>query len=120
MTFKKLTPVIYTSDIEGTVDYYVNVFGFVCLANEPDWGWARVELDSVAFMISKPNEHIPFDKAIFTGSFYINTDSVDVIWDKLKYKVNVCYPIEDFEYGMREFAVYDNNGYLIQFGQDIA
>lgn len=32
----------------------------------------------------------------------------------------VCYPIEDFHYGMREFAIFDNNGYLLQFGQPVA
>jgi hypothetical protein len=26
------------------------------------------------------------------------------------------YTIENFEYGMREFAIYDNNGYMLQFG----
>ena len=31
-----------------------------------------------------------------------------------------CYPIEDFHYGMREFAIFDNNGYLLQFGQPLA
>ena len=30
----------------------------------------------------------------------------------------VVYPMETFGYGMREFAVYDNNGYLLQFGQE--
>jgi hypothetical protein len=29
----------------------------------------------------------------------------------------VAYPLEDFHYGMREFAIYDNNGYMLQFGQ---
>jgi len=38
----------------------------------------------------------------------------------LKDKVEVCYGIENFHYGMREFAIYDNNGYLLQFGQDVA
>ena len=32
----------------------------------------------------------------------------------------VVYPIEDFDYGMREFAIRDNSGYLLQFGQPIA
>ena len=70
-------------------------------------------------MISKPNDHIPFDKPNFTGSFYFNTDGIDEIWNKLKDKTKICYPIENFEYGMRGFAIYDNNGYLLQFGQDI-
>ena len=24
--------------------------------------------------------------------------------------------MEEFHYGMREFAIYDNNGYMLQFG----
>ena len=78
-----------------------------------------VELDNADLMISKPNDHIPFDKSTFTGSFYFNTDNVDEIWNTVKDKIKICYPIESFEYGMREFAVYDNNDYLLQFGQDI-
>jgi uncharacterized glyoxalase superfamily protein PhnB len=41
------------------------------------------------------------------------------MWNKLKDKATVCYGIEDTVYGMREFAVCDNNGYLLQFGQEI-
>ena len=39
-------------------------------------------------------------------------------WELLKDKAEVVYPIEDFEYGMREFAIKDCNGYMLQFGQD--
>jgi hypothetical protein len=38
---------------------------------------------------------------------------------KLKDKAKVCCGIEDFDHGVREFAVYDNNGYLLQFGQEL-
>lgn len=61
----------------------------------------------------------PFEKPAFTGSFYFNTDEIDALWAELKDKANVAYGIENFEYGMREFAVYDNNGYLLQFGQEL-
>ena len=72
MKINKLTPMIYTADLQGTVDFYMQIFGFTCLANEPDYGWARVQLDNADLMISKPNDHIPFDKSTFTGSFYFN------------------------------------------------
>lgn len=119
MKLNKLTPMIYTANLQGTVDFYQKILGFTCLANEPDWGWARVQLDNADLMISKPNEHISFDKPTFTGSFYFNTDNVDSLWNSVKDKLTICYPIDNFDYGMREFAVYDNNGYLLQFGQDI-
>lgn len=70
-------------------------------------------------MLAKPNEHTTYEKIGFTGSFYFNTDDVDELWVELKDKARVCYDIENFEYGMREFGIYDNNGYLLQFGQPI-
>ena len=50
---------------------------------------------------------------------YLDTDNANDWWEKLKDKVEVVYPIEDFEYNMREFAIRDCNGYMIQFGQEI-
>jgi len=31
----------------------------------------------------------------------------------------IFYPIENFDYGMREFAIRDNNGYILQFGKEM-
>jgi hypothetical protein len=42
---------------------------------------------------------------------------VDQLWELVNARAKVCYPIETFGYGMREFGIYDNNGYLLQFGQ---
>ena len=70
-------------------------------------------------MIAKPNAHTPFDGAVFTGSFYFQVDNVDFLWNELKDKVKVAYEIETFDWGMKEFAIYDNNGYMLQFGQDV-
>jgi hypothetical protein len=33
--------------------------------------------------------------------------------------VKFAYPLETFEYGLREFAIYDNNGYMLQFGTPV-
>lgn len=115
----RLTPIIYTTDVKGTIDFYVKELGFDCLADAPEFGWGKVGLNDAELMISRPNDHIHFDKPVFTGSFYIYTDDADIIWQKVKDKARVCYPIENFEYGLREFGIYDNNGYLIQFGHEL-
>jgi uncharacterized glyoxalase superfamily protein PhnB len=70
-------------------------------------------------MFALPNAHMPFDKPGFTGSLYFLTRQVDELWLEYKDKTEICYPIEDFAYGMREFAIFDNNGYLLQFGQEL-
>ena len=70
-------------------------------------------------MFAWPNAHTPFERPALTGALYIRCDDVDEAWERVKDTVRVCYPIEDFDYGMREFAIFDNNGYLLQFGQEI-
>ncbi len=120
MRITELRPMMWTEDMHGTIDFYTNILGFTCAVFNENWGWATLWIDDIAIMLARPNSHTPYDKIGFTGSFYFNTDDVEVMWEKLKDITNICYGIENFEYGMREFAIYDNNGYMLQFGQEIA
>ena len=117
--FHSIRPMIYTREIKETIDFYVNILGFTCGEYNEDWNWASMYKDEAEIMIAFPNEHTPFEKPIFTGSFYMNVDNVDSLWESLKDKCKVCYEIENFDWNMREFAIYDNNGYLLQFGTEI-
>lgn len=119
MKLTGLRPILYTDKLEETIAFYADTLGLTCNEKNEEWGWASLSKDDVALMLARPNEHTHFDKPFFTGSFYFNTDDVDGLWEMLKDKVSVCYPPETFEWGMREFAIYDNNGYLLQFGQEI-
>jgi len=40
------------------------------------------------------------------------------LWKRLKDRCKIEYPIEDFEYGVREFAIRDNSGYLLELRQE--
>lgn len=119
MKLEKLTPLLRTAQLKETVHWYESVLGFTCTDFMQDDGYARVQLDSVDIMLAEPNAHIEFRTPQFTGSFYINTNDVNAWWEKLKDKCKICYEIETFDYGMREFAIYDNNGYLLQVGQPV-
>ena len=114
-----LTPMLETKDLKATVDFYTSTLGFTCDNYSVQWGWANIRKDKIDIMFTVPNKHRGFTEPVMSGSLYMNTDNVDSVWEALKDKCKVCYPIENFEYGMREFAVYDNNGYLLQFGQEI-
>lgn len=115
----KLTPVLYTNDLKKSIDFYVNVLNFTSNSFDAESPIAFVRFDDIELMLSLPNEHVPFIHSHFTGSFYFQTQNIIEIWESIKDKASICYPIEDFEYGMREFAIYDNNGYLLQFGQEM-
>lgn len=119
MKFEELRPILRTEKLDETIDFYTKMLDFTCDERNDDWGWASLHRDAIVIMLAKPNSHEGFVKPTFTGSFYISINDVDSFWDKLKDKANICYPIENFEWGMREFAIYDNNGYILQFGQDI-
>lgn len=120
MKLKRLTPMFWTQHLQETIDFYTRVLGFTCGGHNADWAWAALHRDDVEIMLAIPNAHTPFEKPLFTGTIYITTDQVDQLWAELKDKVKIAYPLDDFEHGMREFAIYDNNGYMLQFGQDLA
>ncbi|MFP3599255.1 VOC family protein [Chryseobacterium sp. SIMBA_029] len=117
--FTFLRPILWTENLEQTIEFYTRTLGFTLLGKNEDWQWASLKKDDVQIMLSHPNEHEEFHKVGFTGSFYFNVDKVDELWEKLRTKTKVCYEIETFEWEMREFAIYDNNGYILQFGQPV-
>ena len=120
MKYTALRPVIWTDKLDETIEFYSSVLEFSVGEKNIDWGWASLYKDAVEIMLAKPNSHTHFDKPIFTGSFYFNTDNVNTLWEALKTKAKICYEIENFEWEMREFAIYDNNGYVLQFGQNLS
>ena len=120
MRVNSLTPMLRTWDLPGTIEFYKRVLGFECETYEPDWCWACLTHGPVSVMFSGPNEHEGDTAPSFTGSLYLRVKDVDSLWSRLKDQARVCYPLETFPYGMREFAIYDNNGYLLQFGEAVA
>ena len=117
MKLLDVTPMLTVTSIDAAVAFYRDILDFKCL--ELTKQWACVGSDGAKVMFALPNAHIPFEKPLLTGSLYFHTDDVDVLWEKLKDRCVIEYPIEDFDYGMREFAVRDNSGYLLQFGKPI-
>ena len=117
MKILELRPMIWTEDFDGTIDFYTKTLGFECVARMDEYPWASLRIDEGELLVAKPNEHVGYSTIGFTGTFYFNTDDVDAWWEKLKDKTKICYEIDNFEHGMREFSIYDNNGYMLQFAR---
>lgn len=116
MKLQGCKPMLRTWDLPSTLAFYTEVLGFQCDVYEAGWGWAQVSRDGVELMFSGPNVHEGDQRPAFTGSLYFAIDDPDALYELVRGKAKVCYPIESFDYGMREFGMYDNNGYLLQFG----
>lgn len=118
MTYSALRPILWTDNMDETIGFYTQILGFTLMGRNDEWQWASLKKDDVQIMLSQ-NDYEKPNGIGFTGSFYFNVDDVDDLWEDLKAKAKVCYEIETFEWEMREFAIYDNNGYLLQFGQPV-
>lgn len=118
MAFNALVPTLEVENMDETIQFYESYLDFTCLNREED-DWAVMQKDDVDIMLSSRFNKEKYPKPAFTGGLYIYVDDIDVIWQILKDKVEISYPLENFEYGMREFAIFDNNGYRIQFGQEL-
>lgn len=119
MKFNSFFPVIWTQSFEETIGFYTHILKFSLIDANSGMQWAFLEKDNVRIMITKPNEHEKLNKIGFSGSFYFNVNNVNDLWKDLKTITKICYEIETFDWGMREFGIYDNNGYILQFGQPV-
>lgn len=110
-------------DLPETIKFYTGLLGFEAKGLYPDDKnpcWASLSNGVVEIMFTSRNGHTTIEDTNMTGSLYFNTDNVDEVWESLKDKTTIEYPIENFDYGMREFAIRDCNGYILQFGQGVS
>jgi uncharacterized glyoxalase superfamily protein PhnB len=117
MSFQKVMPVLVVKDVAEAVAFYGQLGFQVTKQME---GWATLAHGEVEIMFSLPNDFMRHDKPLLSGSLYFRVDEVTPLWEKMKDKAQVSYPLQDFGYGTLEFALVDPNGYLIQFAQEIA
>ncbi|REJ76197.1 MAG: VOC family protein [Acidobacteria bacterium] len=119
---KDITPMLEVSDLDTSIRFYQEKLGFECQGVYPEDGeacWASMRCGNAYLMLTVRSPHSTVESPTFTGTFYFYPENVNDAWERFKNGVEVEYPIEDFEYGMREFGIRDPDGYLLQFGQGL-
>jgi uncharacterized glyoxalase superfamily protein PhnB len=117
MTFTALTPMLRSADLAAALAFYTDTLEFRLDSGGADAGWATLRHGSLALMLAAQQATTETAVAGFPGSLYFRTDDVDAWWQRLQPRARIAYPLEDFAYGMREFAIHDADGHLLQFGQ---
>lgn len=115
----RLVPALLVGDMAETLDFYRKL-GFRltgCHPERPDPVWAEVQRDSVTlqFHTDPPSGTPP--TPVCSGTFYLFPDSVTDLAEELRGKVAFAWGPEVMDYGMREFAVQDPNGYYLAFSE---
>ncbi len=125
---KTLTPNLMVEDVNQTITFYENVFGFELSQTVPEEGkfvWASMRSGDVEIMFQgrdSLSEELPvFEGTPLGGSltFYLRIDDLEGFYDRVKDQVTVLQDLHTTFYGMKEVAVKELNGYIFVFAEAI-
>jgi catechol 2,3-dioxygenase-like lactoylglutathione lyase family enzyme len=117
MPFTRLTLVLHTWDLPASIEFYTQVLGFEC--TQPDNGMAYLQLGDLGLVLASPPPDEPATAPCFTGALYFDAPQIETLWEQVRHSPHVAYPLQHLGDGMAEFALRDNNGYLLRFGHSI-
>jgi len=131
MTVHSLTPDLMVDDVQATVEWYERVFDAEVTATLPTDGgtepwWAQLGIGDASLMIQEREsltEKLPgLEGASIGGSvaFYIDVDDADGLYEDLEAAgVEIHKEPHETDFGWRQFAVEDCNGYVLWFGEQL-
>ena len=127
MEFKGLMPVLMVKNVMETINFYENILGFVRESTVPDkepYAFAKMNADTVYVLLqeekSMQEEYPLLEKFSIGGTFtlYIPVTDVNAIFDSVKGKATIVKEMHKTFYRATEFAITDNNGYVLVFSQE--
>lgn len=137
MKANKLTPNFEVKSIRETLEFYQNALGFSLVMAVPEtqdgieqsltdgkeYVYALVSKDKVEIMFQRTDsfkEDVRLAKDLPMGasvSFYMEIDGIDSFYEQIKNSGWVPTELKTAWYGMREFYLKDNNGYILGFAE---
>lgn len=113
----RLVPSLLVRDLGATFAFYERL-GFTRTGVFPEDGvpiWGEVTRDSIALQFyTEPPQGTPREP-VFSGTLYFYPSGVQALADELKDAAPFAWGPEVMEYGMREFAIQDPDGYYLAF-----
>jgi catechol 2,3-dioxygenase-like lactoylglutathione lyase family enzyme len=116
----RVLPCLLVSDMRRTLDFYMHVLGFMQTGYYPiesDPIRTEVRRDDVAIILITEAVHGAAEAPAFTGALYTFPENIEQLANELRGKVPFAWGPEDTEFGMREFAIRDPDGYTLVFAQ---
>ena len=123
---KKIIPELMVDDMEASIYFYEEILGFEVIAKVPETGkatWASLKNGEAEIMLYAREElekEIPMIKGRETGGgavLYLRVEDIEKLFDEVKTKVTVVKQLETTDYGVKEFAILDNSGYVVMVGE---
>lgn len=127
-TFKKVTINLMVENVNRSIEFYKDTLEFKVTATLPDSGnyeFAIMNKDDVEIMLqsmsSMPEDirHLWGDTIGGSITLYYEIESIDEYYNRVKEKCEIIHDMNETFYGMKEFTIRDNNGYLLTFAEEI-
>ena len=118
-TLERFVPSLLIRDMAETLAFYRKL-GFAvtgCDEAETSSTWAEVSRGQITCQFYSEPPHGTPSAPICSGTFSVFTSGVDALALEFRDKVGFAWGPETMDYGMKEFAVQDPNGYLIAFSE---
>ncbi len=113
-----VTPTLKTDDLEATIAFYTGVLGFRVDTLDPEDDPSLCILDCgpvhLSFYLDE-EEREP--EPALTGQISFDVDDLDDLHDRIRDEAEILWGPEEFDYGRREMAIHDPNGYVLVFGE---
>jgi uncharacterized glyoxalase superfamily protein PhnB len=110
---------IHVPDVRATASWY-EAIGFTIVRTHEEEGqmdWATLSYGSTEVMLNEGGRTSSSHRR--EVDLYVHTNDVDVLYERLKSRVDVVEGLHDTFYGMREFIIRDLNRFWITFGQPV-
>ena len=122
---ESISPNVFVKDINKTIKFYQSI-GFETVMTVPEEGdlvWAMMTCGNVSFMFQtfdSLGSELPSISRQDGGSllFYIQTKEILKFHDQINDKVTIVKGLEKTFYGATEFAILDNNNYILTFAEN--
>jgi predicted enzyme related to lactoylglutathione lyase len=124
---ESISPNIFVHDMHATIDFYEQLgFRLEMTVPQPGEGpliWAMMKADLVTFMFQtfeSLGQELPEVSRENGGSllFYIHVKNIRSFFSRIESKVKVLKGLHKTFYGATEFAILDNNQYVLTFAED--
>ena len=124
--YNSITPNLMTESVEETIRFYKDNLGFAEAASVPDEKTGKLQFvilakDNLTIMFQQRESliseypELAADKVIPNCTIYIKVDDVKKLANDVSAKVKLLKDLHKTFYGANEFAILDNNGYVLTF-----
>ena len=128
MKLTGLTASLFTNQIDRATAFYRDVLGFTVKQSVPDQApfvFVWLERDNVNVFLNDEaltRKEAPDATWLTVGqsgvTMFIVMEDIARLWAAIKDQARIVMPIKDQWYGMTEFSIQDEDGYVLTFAEE--